>query len=96
MKPKNASERFINTVLKEDSSIGVVTYDNTSMCIADFCMNERYLTNVIQNLNSGGGTNMEAGLSQAYSMLQSSNAKKKIIVLMVTVNPTRAKQAMNS
>ena len=47
---KNASERFINTVLKEDSSIGVVTYDNTSMCIADFCMNERYLTNAIQNL----------------------------------------------
>ena len=79
---KNASEKFINTVLKEDSSIGVVTYDNTSMCIADFCMNERYLKNAIQNLNSGGGTNMEAGLSQAYSMLQNSDAKKKIIVLM--------------
>ena len=88
---KNASERFINTVLKEDSSIGVVTYDNTSMCIADFCMNERYLTNVIQNLNSGGGTNMEAGLSQAYSMLQSSNAKKKIIVLMSDGEPNEGK-----
>ena len=88
---KNASERFINTVLKEDSSIGVVTYDNTSMCIADFCMNERYLTNAIQNLNSGGGTNMEAGLSQAYSMLQSSNAKKKIIVLMSDGEPNEGK-----
>ncbi len=88
---KNASERFINTVLKEDSSIGVVTYDNTSMCIADFCMNERYLKNAIQNLNSGGGTNMEAGLSQAYSMLQSSNAKKKIIVLMSDGEPNEGK-----
>ena len=88
---KNASEKFINTVLKEDSSIGVVTYDNTSMCIADFCMNERYLTNAIQNLNSGGGTNMEAGLSQAYSMLQSSNAKKKIIVLMSDGEPNEGK-----
>ena len=88
---KNASEKFINTVLKEDSSIGVVTYDNTSMCIADFCMNERYLKNAIQNLNSGGGTNMEAGLSQAYSMLQSSNAKKKIIVLMSDGEPNEGK-----
>ena len=88
---KNASEKFINTVLKEDSSIGVVTYDNTSMCIADFCMNERYLQNAIQNLNSGGGTNMEAGLSQAYSMLQSSNAKKKIIVLMSDGEPNEGK-----
>lgn len=88
---KNASERFINTVLKEDSSIGVVTYDNTSMCIADFCMNERYLKNAIQNLNSGGGTNMEAGLLQAYSMLQSSNAKKKIIVLMSDGEPNEGK-----
>ena len=88
---KNASEKFINTVLKEDSSIGVVTYDNTSMCIADFCMNERYLTNAIQNLNSGGGTNMEAGLSQAYSMLQNSDAKKKIIVLMSDGEPNEGK-----
>lgn len=88
---KNASEKFINTVLKEDSSIGVVTYDNTSMCIADFCMNERYLKNAIQNLNSGGGTNMEAGLSQAYSMLQNSDAKKKIIVLMSDGEPNEGK-----
>ena len=88
---KNASEKFINTVLKEDSSIGVVTYDNTSMCIADFCMNERYLTNAIQNLNSGGGTNMEAGLSQEYSMLQNSDAKKKIIVLMSDGEPNEGK-----
>ena len=88
---KNASEKFINTVLKEDSSIGVVTYDNTSMCIADFCMNERYLTNAIQNLNSGGGTNIEAGLSQAYSMLQNSDAKKKIIVLMSDGEPNEGK-----
>ncbi|MFR5069105.1 MAG: vWA domain-containing protein [Eubacteriales bacterium] len=90
---KNASERFINTVLKEDSSIGVVTYDNTSMCIADFCMNERYLTNAMQmsSIPSVGGTNMEAGLSQAYSMLQSSNAKKKIIVLMSDGEPNEGK-----
>ena len=74
---KNASERFINTVLKEDSSIGVVTYDNTSMCIADFCMNERYLTNVIQNLNSGGGTNMEAGYHRHIPCYRAAMQKRK-------------------
>ncbi len=74
---KNASERFINTVLKEDSSIGVVTYDNTSMCIADFCMNERYLTNVIQNLNSGGGTNMEAGVITGIFHVTEQQCKKR-------------------
>lgn len=88
---KNASEKFINTILKEDASIGIVTYDNNSMCIADFCMNEGYLTNAIQNVNSGGGTNMEAGLSQAYSMLQKSEAKKKIIVLMSDGEPNEGK-----
>ena len=34
---------------------------------------------------------MEAGLSQAYSMLQSSNAKKKIIVLMSDGEPNEGK-----
>ena len=88
---QKASEKFINTILKEDAGIGVVTYDNTSMCIADFNMNERYLTNIIQNINTGGSTNMEAGLSQAYSMLQRSNAKKKIIVLMSDGKPNEGK-----
>ena len=86
-----ASNKFINTVLKEDASIGVVTYDNTSMCLADFCMNESYLNNTIQNINSGGGTNMEAGLSKAYSMLQGSHAKKKIMVLMSDGEPNDGK-----
>lgn len=88
---KNASEKFIKTILKEDASIGIVTYDNVSMCISDFCMNEGYLTNAIQDINSGGGTNMEAGLSQAHSMLQKSEAKKKIIVLMSDGEPNEGR-----
>ena len=88
---KKASHNFINTILKEDASIGVVTYDSSSMCLSDFCMNEGYLNNTIQNINAGGGTNMEAGLAQAYSMLKDSKAKKKIIVLMSDGEPNEGK-----
>lgn len=88
---RKASEKFISTVLKEDASIGIVTYDSSSMCLADFCMNEKYLTNIVQNINAGGGTNMEAGLAQAYSMLQGSSARKKIIVLMSDGEPNAGK-----
>lgn len=88
---KKASDKFVNTILKEDASIGMVTYDSSSMRLSDFCMNERYLNNIIQNLNSGGGTNMEAGLTQAYEMLQDSSAKKKIIVLMSDGEPNEGK-----
>lgn len=88
---RKASEKFIKTVLKEDASIGVVIYDNESMCIADFCMNEGYLTNAVQNINSGGSTNIEAGLSMAEQMLLEGNAEKKIIVLMSDGAPNEGK-----
>ena len=88
---KKASHNFIKTILKEDASIGVITYDSSSMCLSDFCMNEGYLNNTIQNISAGGGTNMEAGLAQAYSMLEDSKAKKKIIVLMSDGEPNEGK-----
>lgn len=88
---KNASYKFISTVLKQKASIGVVTYDSEAMRVSNFCMNEGYLTNVVGAINSGGGTNMEAGLVEAQSMLRASNAKKKIIVLMSDGNPNEGK-----
>ncbi|MGN0539076.1 MAG: VWA domain-containing protein [Candidatus Fimenecus sp.] len=88
---KNASYKFIDTVLKQKASIGVVTYDSEAMRVSNFCMNEGYLTNVVGAINSGGGTNMEAGLIEAQSMLRESSAKKKIIVLMSDGNPNEGK-----
>lgn len=88
---QKAAEKFISTILKEDASIGIVTYDSSSMCIADFCMNEKYLINTVHNINAGGGTNMEDGLAKSYAMLQNSNAKKKIIVLMSDGSPNEGK-----
>ncbi len=89
---KQAANKFITTVLKEDASIGVVSYESSAMRLADFCMNEKYLKNVIQSLNSGGGTNIESGLSLAAEMLEKSNAKTKIIVLMSDGEPNEGKR----
>ena len=79
---KKASTKFIETVLKEDASIGIVTYDSSASMMSDFSVNEKYLKSIANNINPGGGTNMWSGLKNAEEMLADSDAKKKIIVLM--------------
>lgn len=79
---KKASVNFIETILKQDASIGIVTYDSSATCVSDFSVNEQVLKSAVSSIYDGGMTNMDAGLSTARSMLQNSNAKKKIIVLM--------------
>ncbi len=79
---KDAATKFVQTILKEDASIGIVTYDDEASMPSDFSTNESHLVDTIDNIDDGGGTNIEAGLRTADQMLSSSNAKKKIIVLM--------------
>lgn len=79
---KAAAKKFVDTVIKENTAVGIVTYDNYAMMVSDFCMNQDYLENVIDNINAGGNTNIDAGLTMAHEMLKESNAKKKLIVLM--------------
>ena len=62
---KNASNNFVNTILKENADIGIVTYDDTSD-IAIGLSNDKYnLQNIISSLGTGGDTNIEAGLRDA-------------------------------
>ena len=88
---KKASSNFINTILKRDASVGIVAYDDMAMRLSDFNTDERYLTNIVQGISDGGGTNIEAGLAEAYNMLQVSNSDKKIIVLMSDGEPNEGK-----
>ncbi len=88
---KNASTEFIETILEEDASIGIVTYSEYASKESDFSMNETTLETIVDNMYATGGTNMEAGLSTAYTMLDESNAKKKIIVLMSDGLPNQGK-----
>lgn len=89
---RKASEEFVSTILKEDASIGVVTYEQSATRLSDFSQEETWLTETVTNIDSGGGTNIESGLSEAYSMLSNSDAKKKIIVLMSDGEPNEGKQ----
>lgn len=89
---KKAATNFVNTILDEDASIGIVTYDDSSYMLSDFSVNKSSLTNAVSNIYDGGGTNIEAGLAEARSMLNTSGAKKKIIVLMSDGEPNRGKE----
>lgn len=88
---KKASTKFIDTILDEDASIGLVTYADSASMLSDFSVDKKYLTDAVTNISDGGGTNIESGLAQAKSMLDSSNAKKKIIVLMSDGEPNEGK-----
>ena len=79
---KRAARNFIDTVLQQDASIGLVTYDNYADMVSDFTIDGEYLKSCVDRLRDGGGTNIDSGLSVAQDMLRQSNAKKKIIVLM--------------
>lgn len=89
---KKASVNFIDTILEEDASIGIVTYDNNAEQLSDFSVERSHLTEIASNISSEGGTNIEAGLAEAKSMLDISSAKKKIIVLMSDGEPNEGKE----
>lgn len=89
---KKASINFIETILDEDASIGIVNYNKSASILSDFSVNESALTTAVSNIYSSGGTNIESGLEQARTMLITSYAKKKIIVLMSDGEPNNGKE----
>lgn len=88
---RKASAKFVNTVLEKDAGIGIVAYNNEAEQMSGFSENKSKLQNVISDLYSDGGTNIEEGLKNAQSMLDRSSAKKKIIVLMSDGEPNDGK-----
>lgn len=79
---KKAATKFINTILKEDASIGIVVYDGSATVLSDFSKNETNLVNIVSGITDQGTTNIDDGLTKANELLEYSNAEKKIIVLM--------------
>lgn len=89
---KKASVKFVNTILEEDASIGVVTYDDKAEQLSDFSVNKNHLRQIVTGISDGGGTNIGDGLARAKSMLDKSQAKKKMIVLMSDGEPNQGKE----
>jgi len=88
---KKAAVNFIETILKEDASIGIVTYDDEAYMSSDFSTDNATLQKIVYNLYDQGGTNIENALREASQMLKDSNAKKKIILLMSDGEPNEGK-----
>lgn len=89
---KKASAKFVDMILNKNSNIGLVTYSDEASSLSGICSNDIFLKDRITGLSSDANTNIEDGLSRAYSMLKSGSAKKKILVLMSDGQPTAGKE----
>ncbi|MBQ7875846.1 MAG: VWA domain-containing protein [Clostridia bacterium] len=79
---KNAAVEFVNTVLDENARIGIVSYASNANIVSDFSTKKQHLITSIERLGSGGSTDIDVALQTAERMLETSKAKRKIIVLM--------------
>ena len=79
---KTAATKFVENILGEKASIGIVTYESGADIISYTTDNDYALINSINGIATTGGTNAEAGLKLASDMLSDSKADKKIIVMM--------------
>ena len=86
-----AANKFVDTVLEEDASIGIVTYESSAHCISEFSGNMSVLKNALSEVYALGGTNIDEGLQQACEMLSSGNARKKMIILMTDGEPNEGR-----
>lgn len=88
---KKAAQNFINVVGQKQAATGIVQYNGDSEIVSGLTQNTSQLSSDIDQLWSGGSTNIEAGLQDAYNLLQNSNSKKKMIVLMSDGEPNEGK-----
>ena len=89
---KKAAAKFVDSILNKNSNIGLVSYSDEATSLSGICSNDVFLKNTITSLSSAENTNIEDGLSRAYSMLQSGQSKKKLLILMSDGLPTAGKE----
>lgn len=87
----DASKNFVSMILEQDANISVITYDSDAYIVSDFSSSKSDLFDAVENINIGGGTDIEAGLSEAWNMLKRRDADKKVIVLMSDGEPNDGK-----
>ncbi|MGZ9586198.1 MucBP domain-containing protein, partial [Paenibacillus marinisediminis] len=96
---KNAAKKFVDELLKEGSltRIAVVSFSDTASIESNFKgtsnTDKQSLKKAIDGISADGGTNIQSGLRQANSLLSSSSAKNKVIVLLSDGRPTYSYQA---
>jgi len=90
---KNAANKFVNILLPANNEgntrIALVPYNNVANTgIVQFTTNASSLTQGINNITATGGTNIQAAIMQAQTLLTGSQADNKYIVLLSDGNPT--------
>ncbi|MBD8007106.1 SpaA isopeptide-forming pilin-related protein [Bacillus norwichensis] len=99
-KAKAAANEFVDQLLIEGSStrIALVSFSTESSRDQDFTgySNKQQLKNRINMIPANGGTNIQAGLHQAQTLLAGSNADLKTIVLLSDGEPTYSFSARNA
>lgn len=93
---KESAIKFVDTVLQEDTRVALVTYDEEAKIHSGFTRNGDFLHEAIQEIEAGSATNIYDGISSADQLLQTSYAKKKIIVLMSDGLPNAGKDENGS
>lgn len=90
---KTAAKRFAQTVFGSESGyrVSLVTYSSGSTVECGFTKYESTINNAVSGLGTSGDTNIGAGLAQAETLLDNSDAKYKIIVLMSDGMPNNGK-----
>ncbi|MDO5382356.1 MAG: VWA domain-containing protein, partial [Eubacteriales bacterium] len=88
---KNASVKFVETVLGASAKVGLVTYATNVTMASDFSLNKTTLESKINALSASGSTYTEGGLAKAAEMFSTSSSDDKIIVLMSDGLPNRGK-----
>ncbi|MCY9722396.1 vWA domain-containing protein, partial [Paenibacillus apiarius] len=93
----DAANRFVDNLLVKDSTtrIAVVTFNKNYQEVSGFKGIEQKdaLKQAIQGIRADGGTNIQAGLLRARTLLESSNAQNKVVVLLSDGEPTYSYKA---
>ncbi len=79
---RRAAKNFIDRVVVEDASVGLVTYSYDAAMRSDFTKDAVALKDIVNRISADGMTNTEDGVRTAAGMLKKTESGKKIIVLM--------------
>jgi len=80
---RQAAKATVELLGKQDQ-IGVVAFDGQPFVVCDMrsVIESEYIKSAIDTLASGGGTSMYPGMSTAYQMLDTANAKIKHVIIL--------------
>ena len=78
---KLASKKFVETVIPEDCSVGVVTYAEDAERTCDFSLNVDFLQKTVDGVSTRSATNIESGLIEAEHQLTNMGGKRYIVLM---------------